>query len=487
MTRGSRAVGVLLAAACLAVPGRAGGQAPAGTLPPRPPADTGPVLAFERFYAQVAANHPLARAARLMREQAAQDVRIARGAFDPTLGANWDRKTLKGTDYYSDVEAELKLPTITGADVKVGYSKAIGSFVDPQNRTSNPGLLALGVTLPLGQRIVTDERRNALAQARAALDFAENDRVSAVNTLLLRAVRDYARWYEAWRRAAIARDGVALAEFRLRAVRGRFQNGEAAAIDTLEARLEVNRREGQRVEAEQVAYTATLFLQAYLWDDRGLPVDLEPGARPALAGLTPAVSTARVETWLAAAERVHPELQKIAARIRQIEAQRRFLGQQFIPFAALDVAALADADKTDAITDAGAWGDNYKFGATFRSPVLYLRERGRFSQQSQRLDQQRTLEAQLRRDIRNGILVGVNDVTALDTLVALQRTVVDQARGMLVGEQRRFQNGESTLLIVNLRERLVLDEENRLASLEARAGIVRAELAVAIGAPARLP
>lgn len=463
------------------------GAPPAASAPPRAARDTGPVVAFESFYAQVLANHPVARAARLARDQATQDVRIARGAFDPTLVATWDRKAEKGSDKYSEVDAELKLPTITGADVKVGYSRGLGPSLNPQNGTPNAGQLALGLSVPLGQRLITDERRNALAQARAALDFAENDRVSIVNALLLRATRDYARWFEAWRRAAIARDGVGLADFRLRAVRSRFANGEAPAIDTLEARLEVNRREGIRVQEEQTLFTATILLQAYLWDERGMPADLPDGARPSADRFADPVAFERVATWLAAAERAHPELAKIGARIRQIEAQRLFLGQQFIPFAALDVSALADADKTDGIADAGTWGDNYKFGATFRSPVLYLRERGRFSQVNQRLDQQRQLEAQLRRDIRNAVLVGANDVRAVDDQITLQAVTVQQSRGMLAGEQRRFENGESSLLIVNLRERLVLDEEVRLASLQARAAVVRAELAVAIGAPARLP
>jgi outer membrane protein TolC len=58
---------------------------------------------------------------------------------------------------------------------------------------------------------------------------------------------------------------------------------------------------------------------------------------------------------------------------------------------------------------------------------------------------------------------------------------VRQARQLLAGEQRRFENGESQLLVVNLRERLVLDEALKLASLEAKYVAARAALAVALG------
>jgi outer membrane protein TolC len=63
---------------------------------------------------------------------------------------------------------------------------------------------------------------------------------------------------------------------------------------------------------------------------------------------------------------------------------------------------------------------------------------------------------------------------------------VRQARQLLVGETRRFENGESQLLTVNLRERLVLEEELKLASLEAKYASARAALAVSVGEPAML-
>jgi outer membrane protein TolC len=474
--RATLAGALLLAATGAAAPIAA--QAPVDSAAPYP---------FATFYATVLANHPVARSARLVRDQVAQDLRIARGQFDPTVEANWDRKAKKGTDSYNEVDAALKIPTVTGADVKVGFSRGLGPDINPSASTANAGLLSLGLSIPLGQRIITDERRNALTQARAALDFAESDRVGVVNGLMLRATRDYARWYEAYRRASIARDGLTLAQFRLTAVRSRFRNGEAPAIDTLEARLEVQRRDGLRVEAEQALYGVSLLIEAYLWDDRGQPIPLPPRVRPATDGMLAPMTGPGVDALVAAAERAHPELQKIAARIRQAEAQRRFVGQQFIPFAALDVSAIADGDKAGDLTAADGWQDNYKFGATFKSPVLYLRERGRFAQASQRLDQQRITETQLRREIRNAVLTSTNDVRALDEQITLQTTTVAQARGMLAGEQRRFENGESSLLIVNLRERLVLDEEIRLAALQSRAATARAELAVAVGAPARLP
>jgi outer membrane protein TolC len=99
------------------------GGAPAAAQPPRsaalpavppraaPPRDSTGVLTFDEFARRVAAAHPVARQARLARDGAREELRAARGAFDPTVSAAVDRKTFLGTAYYNYAEAELKLPT----------------------------------------------------------------------------------------------------------------------------------------------------------------------------------------------------------------------------------------------------------------------------------------------------------------------------------------------------------------------------------------
>ncbi len=54
-------------------------------------------------------------------------------------------------------------------------------------------------------------------------------------------------------------------------------------------------------------------------------------------------------------------------------------------------------------------------------------------------------------------------------------------------EQVRFVGGESTLLVVNLRERLLLDESVKLATVEGKLPAARAALVVAVGDSALIP
>jgi outer membrane protein TolC len=121
-------------------------------------------------------------------------------------------------------------------------------------------------------------------------------------------------------------------------------------------------------------------------------------------------------------------------------------------------------------------------GATAKLPLLLLKERGRLAAANAREEHWELDRTRLARDVSVAIRVAANDVSTLDRLLAAQGRAVAHARVLRDGEQRRFEAGESTLFLVNQRERALLDEALRLAGLEARAITARAELATALGA-----
>ena len=460
------------------------------TVPSAPSADSTRPFTFESFYRLVATHHPVVQQARLLERIADGEVRQARGAFDPTVTGSWDRKTFDGTRYYDYVESALKIPTPLGVDVKLGYERTEGRYFAPDRRTPSGGLLSAGISVPLGQRMLTDERRNALAQARALRDYAVGERAAQVNKFLLTAAKLYGEWYEASRRQQLAREAVSLADFRLRSVRSRVRQGDAAAIDTIEARLEWQRRTVQQLEATVDYRNATIVIEGLLWNERGEPVSLDSLASPSLAGLeAQPIDSTSVARWLTVAEQRHPSVRKVVAKVKQAESERLFAVQQrWIPLAELSYTPIGARDEgLSALGEAAGTTNDAKLGAAFKLPLLALKERGKYASASGKLEQQRYELALVRRDIAISVRTAANDLAALDTLLQLQRQAVQQSRLLRDGEQRKFENGESTLFLVNTRERQVIDEELKRISLEAKYAAARAALAVAIGEPARLP
>jgi outer membrane protein len=78
-------------------------------------------------------------------------------------------------------------------------------------------------------------------------------------------------------------------------------------------------------------------------------------------------------------------------------------------------------------------------------------------------------------------------VRAAEAQLAGQARVLAASEALLAAEQRRFDIGEISLLLVNLRERAVLDERLRLAQLEARRVTALGALAAALATPQFVP
>lgn len=90
-------------------------------------------LSLEDFIRVVLANHPVIKQAELLSENALQEVRLAKGAFDPKISASWDRKNFKDTEYFNIFNASMTVPTWFPIDPKLSVDRNRGVFLSPEN------------------------------------------------------------------------------------------------------------------------------------------------------------------------------------------------------------------------------------------------------------------------------------------------------------------------------------------------------------------
>nr|WP_246398821.1 TolC family protein [Hymenobacter luteus] len=466
----------------------ASGQAQPRAAAASAPVDSGQVFTLTDLLNYVALRHPVARQAGLLPERALQEVRYARGLFDPAATSKYYGKTFKGKEYFHDWDTQLRIPVWYGLDVKAGFERGVGAYVNPENYTSPAGLSYIGLSVPLAQGLLIDERRAAVRQAQALQGLAEAERRGALNKLLLQAAKDYWEWSLNYQRLQLLDRNAGLASVRFQAVRQRVLLGDLAAIDSVEALTEVQNRQATLSQARVQFRNATLLLSNYLWNEQQQPLDLPPAAVPQpLPGPTDwrTLPPDSVAVLAQQAQQIHPDLQKSRAKISQLSVERRLLSNKLLPKLTLDYNLLQAGQPFNPEKAASLSGsyleNNYKLGVSFAYPLLLRQERAKLQ-----LNRLKTREAELdlqqdSREVQTTVRSVANDWEALREQLSLQERVVRNAELLRNGEQIRFENGESSVFLINSREASLVSARVKLAELQSKYAQTQATLRWAAG------
>lgn len=431
-------------------------------------AQTPATLTREAFVRLVTENHPMARQAALRTGMGDAAVRSARGGFDPVATAAYRSKEFEDKEYYTLLEAGLKVPTWYGIDLLAGFEDGDGTFLNPEQRTPDDGLVRAGVKASIGQGLFIDQRRAALRRAQAYQRATEGERRQLLNGLLLQALGDHTDWVAAHRALEVSEAAVRLAEVRLDAVRGSWRGGDRPAIDTLEAFLQLQDRMMRQQQAALAVRNAALRLSNHLWDSGQRPLELQESVRPDPADLLSPLETTAPDTALEAAVENHPLLIQAYARLDQLEIDRRLRAEFLKPDLDVKYEWLGNGANLRSEPGSRLIGDGQSLGVGFSMPLLLRRERGELALAKLRLTDAQLGVERDRLIIRNRIRERLNDISIFRQQVDLGAAMVINNQRLLDGENQRFSLGESSLFLVNAREVPLIDAQLRQVDLEAR-------------------
>ncbi len=450
------------------------------------------VLSFDTFYEQVLRYHPLAKSANLLPEMAKMEIRTARGAFDPVISTQVYGKQTKGDNSYTYVEPQIKIPTLIGVDIKAGMDQSDGlqvseekSKYDPVTQSSKQvqyQLFYAGISVPVLRGLMTDPRRNALRQAQLLQTLNEAEQVSLINKLFLASAKDYWDWQQSYQKYVLMQQNFVLADTRLNFIKSRIFGGEEKPIDSVEAWVEYKRRESLLAEAKVEFNNAALLLSNYLWDEQGNAMQLASLVIPSSRGSEfQRVDLDSIQALSKRAEAWHPEVQKLALKLNQTELERKLalenlkpqLNLEYYPFQTYTAGSRDEVD--------GLFMKNYKFGATFYSSVFLRKERGKLQLTNYKIQQGKFYLQQGKREVLNNILVAYNDLNTFDQMMRIQQELVRNADLLLIAEETRFESGESSLFLVNQRERSLIEAKAKLVELTAKYAKAKYQLQWASG------
>lgn len=429
-----------------------------------PPVGGGPPLGLDEVLASVELHHPVL-AAQAERLRAAEGMRLsAEGGFDLGLGVSAMTSVL-GYYEYGRADAVLTQPTpFWGATVTGGYRLGLpysdhGIPVYYRNyETLDAGELRLGLTVPLLRDGPIDARRATLRQREEGVTAASEELAARVLRTSLAATDAYVRWVAAGRRYEVARELLALAEERDAQIAARVAAGAIPAIEHLENRRAIVERRQVVVQARRLLEQRALALSLYYRDGDGAPRVVSPDRVP--TGLAaPAELREDEGASVARALRQRPELRRFAAMRRQADVALEVAENQLLP--RLDVSATGSIDMGRAATtdpdrayETQRAYERPQLDATltFQLPLQQRDARGRVDQaraERAALDADRELaEDQIRIEVRDAR----SAIRAASEALELATEGEEVARAVADAERSRFENGATTLLVVNLRE-----------------------------------
>ncbi|GAL85551.1 hypothetical protein MYP_2780 [Sporocytophaga myxococcoides] len=427
------------------------------------------VLSLQDFFEIVINNHPLAKQAKLLDDRAKQELRIAKGLLDPTLNSKFYNKQFQSSDYYTLFDGFLRIPTWYGIDFKAGYERNNGPYLNPENRTPDAGLSYLGVSVPLGQGLLIDERRSQIRQAHQLSTIAEAERIKIINKLLLQTAKDYWDWMYNFKKLKLYEEGLQLASLRYNAVTERVRLGDLSAIDTVEALIQVQNFQILYAQSKLEFSNSSLILSNHLWGGDNVPLEVTDKLIPSEAGseITPLPQDS-VNNLITAALTNHPEIRKLNSKLIQLSVEKRFIADKFKPKLNLEYNFLQSSFLREDVFYASDFTNNYKIGASFSYPLFLRNERGKLQSTRLKIKETDYELQQTNREIENSIKQSANDWIALSRQIELQESLVRNADALKTGEIIRFENGESSIFLVNSRESSLISNKVKLYDLIAK-------------------
>ncbi len=447
--------------------------------------DSTNIFSLRDFYAQVLLYHPITKQSNLITDIAAKELLMTRGQFDPKAQVEYNTKEQGQKFYYSYWDSALKLPLWIG-EIKAGYELNEGELISLENKTPARGLQYVGLTVPLGQNLLIDERRATLRQAKLLQEMAEADRVKELNKLFLNATKAYWDWYMQYNEYQYVLESFRLAEQRFTATKNFVQNGELAPLDSVEAKINYQEREVLLRQSEIGLLNARLILSNFLWRDDSLPLELPDNAIPQDFDLSSRfVEAEELERMLTFAQRNHPEIIKIGIKVQQLEVERRFQQDRLKPQINLTYNFLRQVEAAPGAPaeqiNMDLLRNNYKFGIEFVMPLFLRKERGKSQQTKFKLQQTVFERSNVSREIITNINTVYNELKNLERIIVLQQDMVNNSQVLREGEYQKFINGESTVFIVNTREVKLVETQIKLVNLRAKYEKEKATLRWAAG------
>ncbi|MFP4847181.1 TolC family protein [Winogradskyella sp. PE311] len=436
--------------------------------------DLSNVLRFDEYLGFVKKFHPIVKQAELVIDESQAKLMKSRGAFDPKIEVDYDRKKFKNTEYFDRLNGTFKVPTWFGVELKATFEENSGVFLNPEAFVPEDGLYSAGIAVPLGRGLLINNRMAALKQAKLFREQAKADRDLYVNNILYEASLVYFKWLQAYNELKLFENILVNAKQRFTGVQKGVEVGENAEIDETEARIAVNNRKLGLEQSKVKLLKAALELSNFLWLENNVPVELQPDVIPDI-NTEPIVDATFNINQLRSDEVVldaHPKLLSLGYKLEGLEVDTKLKANRLLPRIDVEYNFITETPEVARTFNTA----EYKGGLNVSFPLFLRKERGdlklarlkmqdtEFEMDATRVNLQNKINA-LKQELES--YVAQNEITT--------QMVSDYMR-MLQAEERKFELGESSLFLVNSRESKLIDGQLKAIEIQNKFFSTKAKL-----------
>ncbi len=422
--------------------------------------------------------HPLSKQADLILKRGQAEYLSAKGGFDPKLSAQAEQKQFDGKNYYQLMGGALSLPTKYGVEFKAGYDQNLGIRLNPENSLPDQGLGYAGISIPLGNGLFYDQRRANLAQAEIKIESTQAQANHWLNELVFQGLKAYWDWVAAYHQVQVYQRALGLAQARFEGVKSSHFLGDLPAIDTVEAKVQVQARSLALEEAKINFQKSRLELSSFLWFQDEEPIQVSPIAQaPEILSLSQdSQSRFNPRKGEQPNLKAHPELLKASLQIKNLQVEERLKKENLKPELDINYNFLGSQG---VIFDAP---NNYKFGISFSYPLFLRKARGDLEIARLKVQESEFQFNQKSWSLENKVSSVLLEIDNLENQVELFENAVENYRRLLRAERTKFKAGESSLFLVNSRENALVQAEIKLITLQKKLEIARIKYWYAYGA-----
>lgn len=406
-------------------------------------------LTYNEFLGYVKKYHPLVKSANLQITAAQANLMMARGGFDPKIEVDFEQKKFKDQEYYSLLNSSFKIPTWYGVDIKAGFDNNDGIYLNPENKLPNQGLTSLGISLPLGQGLLINQRIADLRKAKIQLKLSQAERNLATVAVMYDASIAYFNWKRNFSEVQLYANYLGNAEIRQRGIATLIEQGDKPAIDSVEAGIIISNRKLSLEESRLKLAKAKLELSNFLWLDSTIPLELQDDIIPE-DNLTATIQeTLRINDFMLVNPSLekHPKINALENKIEMLDIERKLKATMLLPKIDLGYSYLFEPSYFDNYRL-----QDYKVGVNFSFPLFLRKERGALQLTKYKL-QDIKFDLDLERvQLKNKIVAQQTEIKSLKKQNELVTRLVADNETMLSSEEKLFSFGESSIFLINFRE-----------------------------------